>query len=170
MQKLIDAAVKDGALTITDTEWVLTNWDAYQPKDITNADRQAKYQKGKRAAKTDDLGSNEGETITGYVTPVTDDNDVIDPLSDRYVVIPCRATIQDSTEQDKTRQDTHVVTSTDRGTEGREPEKLNGVPAVAGGLDLPSAKARKMPGDGDFESKRKAILRQAKADLVGDKN
>jgi len=48
---LINAAVTDNALRVTDQTWTVTKWDFYQNADPTNADRQRKHRDKKKAEK-----------------------------------------------------------------------------------------------------------------------
>lgn len=50
VQAMLDAAHADGALNGGPGEWCITNWDAYQPMDASNAERQARHRARRNGA------------------------------------------------------------------------------------------------------------------------
>jgi hypothetical protein len=48
---LRNAAVTDGALRVTDGDWVISNWSDYQKEDPSNAERQRRHREKKKRSK-----------------------------------------------------------------------------------------------------------------------
>ncbi len=95
---LCNAAERDGALRVTDGNWEITHWEAYQREDPTNTERQRRHREKKRAEK----GKSEPEQP--QLDPEESDRNALrngchDPITQ---ITP---TVQYNTVQDNTRQE-----------------------------------------------------------------
>jgi len=89
---LINAAVADNALRVTDETWTVTNWEFYQNTDPTNAERQRRFREKKQAEK-------------GQFEPGAPDDGSLDNASNA-LRNGRNTTEQNNTEQNNTEQDT----------------------------------------------------------------